>query len=425
MISSTVIQKHIEWSEQYGIDLWAVSWWGDLQPFTTRVLRDYVATQLLGHNVKYCIFMEFLVHPDKDNLPTNLGVREIDLLIGYFTELANDHFGHPNYFKFNGKPVVFLYSTFNYFGDLGGAFGQVRAAIQDLGYDIYLIGDEMGYGLADPSPVDHMSFLDATTHYVRHLEPSENGYPAESGFLLGLADNFNREALMAEDLGIAVVPNVSPGINTRGLWQEEQLLNEYNPILARQVEPGATNTSTFEEEIRIMRTFSDSALKMIWITSWNEWLEDTQIEPTIVAPPTTTDDSQTGALFTGNFSYEGYGTKFLEIVDELLGGSRTTIEETKDFLSANFGLLQNYPNPFNPETTIEYQIPSKSRIKLEIFNIRGQKVVTLVDNKQDAGFHSIKWDGKDDTEIIVSSGVYLYRLQANDFVNIKKLVLVR
>ncbi len=322
---SLTIQKHIEWAEAYGIDVLAVSWWGDLGRASTVVLRDYIAPRLIGHALRYCIFMEFLWHPDRSNLPTEIGEREIGLFIDYLTELANDHFGHPNYYSYQGKPVIILYSTFNYFGDLENAFGRIREALLDQGYDIYLIGCEMGYSLPEPSPAEHMSYLDAITEYVWTQDQNETGCSAESGFLLRFADYFNRKALLAESLNIQVVPNVSPGFNSRGTWNEESLINTFNPILARQTEPGAGSTSTLEEEIRMMRSFTDPDLNLIWITSWNEWFEDSQIEPTVITSPTNQDDSQTGDLYTSGFTYEGYGTKMLEVVNNLLGGDRAVL----------------------------------------------------------------------------------------------------
>jgi len=91
----------------------------------------------------------------------------------------------------------------------------------------------------------------------------------------------------------------------------------------------------------------------------------------------------------------------------------------------DFALLQNYPNPFNPETTIQYQIPKRSDVKLFIFNLLGQRVATLVDETQSMGVYSVQWDGKDDTGKEVASGVYLYRLQTNQFMQLKKLALLR
>jgi N-acetylneuraminic acid mutarotase len=90
-----------------------------------------------------------------------------------------------------------------------------------------------------------------------------------------------------------------------------------------------------------------------------------------------------------------------------------------------FALSQNYPNPFNPETTIQYQMAKRSEVNLVIFSLLGQRVATLVDEVQSMGIYSVQWDGKDDTGKEVASGVYLYRLQTNQFMQVKKLALLR
>jgi len=91
----------------------------------------------------------------------------------------------------------------------------------------------------------------------------------------------------------------------------------------------------------------------------------------------------------------------------------------------SFDLNQNYPNPFNPETTIQYQLPKISQIKLVIYNFMGQRVATLVEKQQPAGVYHIKWHGKDDVGKNVASGVYLYRLETKEFVKTRKLTLLR
>ena len=94
-------------------------------------------------------------------------------------------------------------------------------------------------------------------------------------------------------------------------------------------------------------------------------------------------------------------------------------------LPDEFSLSQNYPNPFNPETTINYELPKSSHIKLEIYNLLAQRVATLVDKQQPAGFYSVQWNGKDDSSRNVASGIYLYLLQTNEFVKVRKLTLLR
>jgi hypothetical protein len=85
----------------------------------------------------------------------------------------------------------------------------------------------------------------------------------------------------------------------------------------------------------------------------------------------------------------------------------------------------NHPNPFNPSTTIEYSLPSQMRVTIEIFNLLGQKVMTLVDETRPAGIHQVEWNGTDDDGKSVSTGVYLYRIQAGDFVETKKMLLLK
>ncbi|MFQ6002547.1 MAG: FlgD immunoglobulin-like domain containing protein [Candidatus Zixiibacteriota bacterium] len=90
-----------------------------------------------------------------------------------------------------------------------------------------------------------------------------------------------------------------------------------------------------------------------------------------------------------------------------------------------FALMQNHPNPFNPVTKISYDLPADCDVKLTIYNLLGQKVKVLVGRHQTAGCKHIYWDGKDDWGKEVGSGAYFYRIQAGDFVQTKKMVLVK
>jgi len=82
--------------------------------------------------------------------------------------------------------------------------------------------------------------------------------------------------------------------------------------------------------------------------------------------------------------------------------------------------MGNYPNPFNPATTIVFNLPFASDTKLEVYNILGQRVATLVDEYLNSGEYSFEWDGRN-----VASGIYLYRLTTNEFSTTKQMVLMK
>jgi hypothetical protein len=100
-------------------------------------------------------------------------------------------------------------------------------------------------------------------------------------------------------------------------------------------------------------------------------------------------------------------------------------EEHAATVPQTFALAQNFPNPFNSSTVIRFALPQSEDVELSVFNLAGQKVATLLDGRRRAGEYSLNWDGRDDEERELASGVYLYRLQAGEKIETRKLVLVR
>jgi flagellar hook assembly protein FlgD len=94
-------------------------------------------------------------------------------------------------------------------------------------------------------------------------------------------------------------------------------------------------------------------------------------------------------------------------------------------LIKTFQLFQNYPNPFNPTTTIEYQISSSGPVEIKIFNINGELVKTLMNTNQVAGKYSANWNGKDNDNKQVASGIYIYRVMFGNSVLSKKMLLLK
>jgi hypothetical protein len=98
----------------------------------------------------------------------------------------------------------------------------------------------------------------------------------------------------------------------------------------------------------------------------------------------------------------------------------SSIERSNSRIPKAFALYQNYPNPFNPLTTIEFDLPKTSEVSLKIFNILGEEVAILVSENLTASSYSYEWDASN-----LPSGVYLYRLETDEFVETMKMILMK
>ena len=96
-----------------------------------------------------------------------------------------------------------------------------------------------------------------------------------------------------------------------------------------------------------------------------------------------------------------------------------------ELLPAAYALHQNYPNPFNPVTTIKYDLPENSQVRIAIYDMLGRKVRTLVSGFENAGFKAVQWQGKNDFGRSVGAGVYIYQIQAGDFLQTRKMILLK
>jgi hypothetical protein len=116
------------------------------------------------------------------------------------------------------------------------------------------------------------------------------------------------------------------------------------------------------------------------------------------------------------FGY-GYTSRSKPVLFQIVVGTDVEVSEE---LPAEFALVQNYPNPFNPSTTIKFELPKSSVVRLSIYDVLGREVSVLVNDRRDAGDHEVQFDGSG-----LASGVYVYRLQADDFVSTKTMLILR
>jgi hypothetical protein len=124
------------------------------------------------------------------------------------------------------------------------------------------------------------------------------------------------------------------------------------------------------------------------------------------------------------------GVNFVDVNDGWAVGVDGTVLTTSNPLTieppsltpspSRFTLSQNYPNPFNPTTTIEYSIPERELVQLKVYNVLGQEVKTLVNSYEKPGTYKINFDASD-----LSTGIYYYRIEAGDYKQVRKMILIR
>ena len=105
--------------------------------------------------------------------------------------------------------------------------------------------------------------------------------------------------------------------------------------------------------------------------------------------------------------------------------NNSNLNTSIELLPKNYTLNQNYPNPFNPVTTLRYDLPENGIVTIIIYDMLGRQVKTLINQTQDAGYRSIIWDATNDYGKPMSAGIYLYQIQAGEYMQTKKMVLLK
>lgn len=183
----------------------------------------------------------------------------------------------------------------------------MRTAALDAGYDIYIIGDH-AFGAPRASAAG-LDLMEAVTNYDVYGSLGASGYSGQAAVDRYVAAQSGWKGL-AETVGARFVPAAAPGFN-------DKAVRDGHAPLSRKLTAGAEFGSLFRALLRGAKPQADPNLgRMMMITSWNEWHEDTQIEPVALAPPTSRDDSPSGSDLTRGLPYEGYGQRYLDILFE-------------------------------------------------------------------------------------------------------------
>lgn len=294
-----VIAKHIQWSLYSGIDFWAASWWGP-DSREDKTLREAILSRPDLGDLQIAIHYET---PGRTKDFTEFEQVDEDLLY-----LSRHYFNHPNYFRIEGKPVIIVYLTrvLAQKGQLDYFLTKMRSGAREGGYELYIVGDH-AFGIPPYSGMDFQG-LDAITDYDVYGSMGATGY-AEQKSVSGYLSRQSMWEKMARKQGVDFFPSVTPGFN-------DTAVRDGHAPLSRKISEEAPYGSLFKALLKNARKLqSGNEHSYIMITSWNEWHEDTQIEPVGEAAPTARDNSQSGDAFTNGLEYEGYGTRYLDILN--------------------------------------------------------------------------------------------------------------
>jgi hypothetical protein len=402
------INQHIDWSETFGIDNWICSWWGP-DSWEDATIRNYISPKMKGRKVTYCLFYESAGLLPVTNGQILFNDNSIAKIRSHFAYIADNYFSDPNYQRINGRPVVYIYLTRIFSYNYIQAFQLIRQDMLTKGYNIFLIGDEVYWGSPNEQRI---ATLDAVTAYNMHGPPQYAGYPAITNFLNDVGSIYSQYKSVTDKYKVGFIPNTMPGFNDRGVRLQT---NHY--IISNQYNPDSSFSSTFNQFCLIANQYVDSVLNMVTVTSFNEWHEDTQIEPTNTALPTDKDQSLKNS-YTLGYSYKGYGTELLQVI--LHNFKPASLGVKSCFNSTEILLIQNYPNPFNSSTIINYQLPKAGKVKLTIFDLVGKEIATIVDEYKLPGDYSIEFKTRN-----LSSGLYFYQFKVNDFISMKKMIVTK
>jgi len=354
-----VIKAHIDWMTKAGIDFIVSSWWGPSSR-EDLVLKNNMLQELEKSTLKFCVYYESAI--------LGFGPKGIDIsgpkeeeLLQHFNHLEQTYFRSPSYLRINNKPVVFLYLVGTYFGNYIQAFQKVRTAMAARGISLFLIGDLDCWGKSDATQV---SFLDGVSPYVML---GKNGYPVETNFLSDVSvAHYNKKQELGA-LNKLYIPNILPGFNNLCV----PCNSGFN--WPRQISATSSTESTLEYNIKVTRPFIDQKHKLVMITSWNEWHEDTQIEPMVTTEPTVLDNSPSGNGYTRGYSYAGFGFKPLNLVADLLGKNKIVVSSKSSIIPIDGFSI--YPTITSDKISIELNTPYTSNIQLKILDINGKTIL--------------------------------------------------
>lgn len=420
-----VVAQQLQWSQTYGIDNWWCSWWGIPgmpigDPNVDTVIQQVIAPLIHSTNMTYSIFYETPFLLPTQNFNDSLTRVLFRTQMNY---LADTYFEDPSYFRIDNRPAIAFYAC-SFEGPVQAMFDLVRQDIRTNhnGMEIFMISEELNVldsvqwqSSFDTTTINRMAAFDGITMYLPYSK-SFYGYFESTEAIRALDSSLTRYGEIADSLGILLIPTATPGFNAKG--QDLNPAYTDSCVMPRRVAPDSSHTSSFCRVIDVAKKYVEPTYKYINITSFNEWHEDSQVEPVLVTVDSTNQDSSGNSDYTQGFYYKGYGFDCLEVIRTKL--STLPPVGISPFVDDPGTTVWIYPNPMVKTAYVELELIAKSQVSIGLTDLRGQVVQVIAEDMLSKGRHRFTWQAGD-----LPMGTYLLNTIVDGNTYSKKIIIYR
>lgn len=337
-----VFRKHLNMAKDAGINFFIMDWWPN-RPWVRDNYKNLLSEFDSDGKFKFAIHYETLDIDDPSKpsvLPNGIRAQEgenirfmtpqrADRMKLHWQHIADFYMKHPSYLRVNGRPVLFVYATRHLVGDVANAIREARMHVEKTtGVKLFLVADEVFFNVMNYSSEDGIYLMDylepnwdrlvvfdALTAYNPYdsTKVGHGGYEGVSSFVGDVTSSYATYKEIANTLGVLFVPSVIPGYNDRGV----RLVNNHF-VIPRTIDWGSQDSFLKKSFYSYCAPFIDQYTPMFTVTSWNEWNEGTQIEPSIESECVDSDISSSSTDYTKGALQCGYGRQYLNELSQLI-----------------------------------------------------------------------------------------------------------